>query len=83
VEANMVVVNHAANVRADASAAAAIISNLPRGVKVAVLEKRGSWTLVRIEDASGKTGPRQGWVASSFLDTADASAKAADPAQRD
>jgi uncharacterized protein YgiM (DUF1202 family) len=82
-ELNLVVVNHAANMRADASASAAVTSNLPRGAKVVAVEKRGSWTLVRVEDASGKTEPRQGWVASSFLDAADGSGKAADPAKRD
>ena len=74
-ELNMVVVNRSANVRADASGTAAVISTLQRGLKVAVLEKRGSWTLVRIEDASGKTEPKQGWVASSFLDTPGAETK--------
>jgi hypothetical protein len=82
-EPNVAVVNHAANVRGDASATAAVISNLPRGAKVVVVEKRGSWTLVRVEDSSGKTEPRQGWMASSFLDAADASGKASDPAKRD
>jgi uncharacterized protein YgiM (DUF1202 family) len=79
----MLVVNHAANVRTEASAAAAIVSTLQRGLKVVAVEKRGNWTLVRIEDASGKTEPRQGWVASSFLEAADPSGKASDPAKRD
>jgi hypothetical protein len=74
-DANMAVVNHAANVRVDASGSAAVIATLPRGTKVAVLEKRGAWTQVRIADEIGKTEPKQGWVATSFLDAPNADAK--------
>jgi hypothetical protein len=56
---------------------------LQRGLKVVAVEKRGSWTLVRIDDESGKTEPRQGWVANSFLEAAGADGKASNPAKRD
>jgi hypothetical protein len=82
-DANMVIVNHAANVRADASGAAAIISTLQRGSKAVVVEKRGTWTRVRIEDESGKGDPKLGWVASSFLDAPGADGKGADAAKRE
>ena len=82
-ESNMLVVNHAANVRADASAAAAIISTLQRGLKVVAVKQRGSWTLVRIEDESGKAESRLGWVSTSFLDASGAGGKASQPAKRD
>jgi hypothetical protein len=64
----MAVVIHAGNVRAGPSTGAAIVSTLQRGLKVATVEQRGNWTLVRIEDETGDTKPQQGWVYSSFLD---------------
>jgi SH3 domain-containing protein len=50
------------NLRADPSAASAVISTLARGESVSVMEQKAGWTRVRI----GKTR-QQGWVASSFL----------------
>jgi SH3 domain-containing protein len=55
------------NVRAAPSTEAKILSTLSRGVKVAMIEERGSWHLVRIEGNSGETRSRQGWVYASFL----------------
>jgi hypothetical protein len=55
------------NVRAAPSTEAKIVSMLPRGVKVATIEERGSWHLIRIEGAGRDTQPRQGWVNASFL----------------
>jgi hypothetical protein len=64
----MAVVIHSGNVRAGPSTGAAIVSTLQRGLKVATVEQRGNWTLIRIEDETGDTKPQQGWVYSSFLE---------------
>jgi hypothetical protein len=55
------------NVRAAPSTEAKILSTLPRGVKVATIEQRGSWSLIEIEGAGRDTRPRQGWVYNSLL----------------
>jgi hypothetical protein len=55
------------NVRANPSASASVVSKLPRGLKVAIIEQRGSWTMVQLEKSRGNTGPRRGWVYRSFL----------------
>jgi Bacterial SH3 domain len=51
------------NVRASPSTTAPIVSTLPHGVEVAMIEQRGNWTLVLTEGSS----PRRGWVYRSFL----------------
>jgi uncharacterized protein YgiM (DUF1202 family) len=81
-EQSMAVVIHAVNARAEPSTSAAIISTLQRGLKVATVEQRGSWTLVRIDGESGKAEPRQGWVYSSFLNDAGSSDKRSPTATR-
>jgi hypothetical protein len=55
------------NVRSGPSTVAKVISTLPRGVKVATIEERGSWTLVQFEDAGRDAAPRKGWVHGSLL----------------
>ena len=55
------------NIRAAPSTEAKVLSTLSRGVKVAMIEERGSWQLVRIEGNSRDTQARQGWVYTSFL----------------
>jgi hypothetical protein len=63
----MAVVVRDVNVRANPSASATVLSKLPRGLKVAIIEQRGSWTMVQVENSRGNTGPRRGWVYRSFL----------------
>jgi hypothetical protein len=65
------VVLHNANLRSGPLAAASIVSTLHRGLKVAAIEQRGNWTLVRIDSESGKLPSKRGWVFSSFLSNAD------------
>ncbi len=55
------------NLRAGPSTTAKVITTLPRGLKVATIERRGDWTLVQIEGNSRNTQPRRGWVYGSFL----------------
>jgi len=55
------------NVRASPSNAAAVVSTLARGAKVATIERRGNWTLVQIEGDSRNIKPQRGWVYGSFL----------------
>ncbi len=59
---SMAIVVRDVNVRASPSNAAAVVSTLSRGVKVATIERRGNWTLVQIEGDSRNTKHRQGWV---------------------
>ena len=80
---SMAVVIGVANVRAEPSAKAAIISTLQRGLKVAAVEQRGNWTLVHIDRESGKAEPRQGWVYSSSLNDAGGSDKRPPTAMHD
>ena len=54
------------NLRAAPSTTARVIATLPRGLKVATIERRGEWTFVQVE-GEGNTQPRRGWVFSSFL----------------
>jgi len=71
VEQPLAVVIHAANVRAGPSGAADVIATLQLGVKVAIVEQRGNWTLIQINGESGDLKPPQGWVYSPFLKGAD------------
>ena len=82
-EQSLAVVTHAANIRAEPSTEGAIITTLQRGVNVAVIEHRGNWTLVRIDRENGKAESRQGWVYSSFLNSAGSSDKKPPAATRD
>ena len=63
----MAVVVRDVNVRASPSNAAAVVSTLARGAKVATIERRGNWTLVQIGGDSRNIKPRRGWVYGSFL----------------
>jgi len=62
---HMLVVVHGVKVHASPSPAATVVSTLPRDLKVAMIERRGKWTLVEIKDHSPK--PEQGWVFETFL----------------
>jgi hypothetical protein len=64
---DIAVVARDVNVRANPSTSASVVSKLPRGLKVAIIEQRGSWTMVQIENSRGNTRPRRGWVHRSFL----------------
>jgi len=64
------VVIHAANVRTGPSGGSDVIATLQLGVKVAIIEQRGSWTLIQTSSESNAK-PQQGWVYSSFLKSAD------------
>jgi hypothetical protein len=66
---------HAANVRVGPSGQAVVIAILPRGLKVTIVERHDSWTLVRFGGESSKSKPESGWVYSSFL-------KGTDPGSR-
>jgi hypothetical protein len=48
----MLVVVHGVNVHVSPLPGAEIVSTLPRGLKVAMIEQRGQWTLVEIEDST-------------------------------
>ncbi|HXJ02527.1 MAG TPA: hypothetical protein VNH44_14990, partial [Micropepsaceae bacterium] len=62
------IVVRAANARTEPSATAAIVSALPAGLKLATVEQRGNWTLVRLAGlSSSKPGQIQAWVYSSSL----------------
>jgi hypothetical protein len=63
----MALLVHGANVRAGPSGTSEVVSALQAGVKVAMVEQRGNWTLVQIDGESGDAKPRQGWVYRSFL----------------
>jgi uncharacterized protein YraI len=60
--APLVLVTHAANLRAAPSGKAAIAVAIPRGTKVSVGEKQGSWTRVTVAETK-----QQGWVYSAYL----------------
>ena len=49
---HMLVVVHGVNVHVSPLPGAEIVSTLPRGLKVAMIEQRGQWTLVEIEDST-------------------------------
>ena len=68
----MVVID-AANARTEPSTMGTVVSTLPRGLKIATIEERRNWTLVRWESESGKTGRGQAWVYTSSLGEADGS----------
>ena len=55
------------NLRAEPSTTAEIITTLPRGLKVTMIEQRGDWMLVQVEGSNGNPRPRRGWVFASFL----------------
>jgi hypothetical protein len=62
-----VVVFRDVNVRAGPSATAKVVSTLPRGSRVTLIERRGSWALVQIEGDNGNARSLEGWVSGSFL----------------
>jgi SH3 domain-containing protein len=64
---SMAVVARDVNVRAGPSPTAKILSTLPRGLRVATLERRGDWMSVQIERAGPNAKSLQGWVYGSFL----------------
>jgi hypothetical protein len=55
-----------AKLRSAPSSTADVVIKLPRGTKLSVLERRGSWAHVRTADESGGS-TRDGWIFSSFL----------------
>ena len=59
------VVIHAGNLRAGPAANTPTSGTLQVGAKVEPVEKKGSWTLVRIEGPNGQT--KEGWIFSDFL----------------
>ncbi len=56
---------HAANLRSGPGVGSAAMATLQSNAKVAVVQQKGNWSLVRVQDAGGKS--RQGWIYSSFL----------------
>jgi hypothetical protein len=56
------------NLRDGPSTSAEIVATLPRGLGVAVLERRDEWTRVEIAADGSNPQPRRGWVFSSFLE---------------
>ncbi|HEX3754892.1 MAG TPA: SH3 domain-containing protein [Rhizomicrobium sp.] len=64
-KAQTAVLTRGANVRAAPSGSAAVISSLPHGTHVTVIDQHGNWTLVETAAASGQ--PARGWVYSAFL----------------
>jgi chromosome segregation ATPase len=60
------VVTTAANLRAAPAGESRIITTLPRGVRVTLLEKHNSWIHVRVE-ATGGTPAHDGWVFATSL----------------
>lgn len=67
-------VSRGVNVRSGPSTGEAIVLTLPRGAKVTTLERRGNWTLIRWTGTPGAT-PQQGWVYSTFLESAPATSQ--------
>jgi hypothetical protein len=61
---HMLVTVRNVNLRASPSTDAQVISTLPRGQKVAMIEQQGDWTHIQVE---GDGTPAQGWVSNSFL----------------
>ena len=59
---------HAANLRSGPGVGSAAIATLQSSAKVAVLQQKGNWSLVRVEGVAGKA--QQGWIYSSFLKSA-------------
>jgi uncharacterized protein YraI len=53
------------NLRTGPSTNAAVITTLPRGLNVTVIDSRGDWVLVRVGEA--RSAQRQGWVFRSFV----------------
>jgi hypothetical protein len=54
-----------ANLRADPSLSAGVVSRLTDGTEVAVVEQRGDWTHVRTTAKSGAVS--EGWIYNSHL----------------
>jgi Bacterial SH3 domain len=61
---------HNANVRTGPSTTTDVISTLQRGLRVAVIENKGNWTHVRFTGDKGGAQPMDGWVYSTFLQSA-------------
>ncbi len=61
-----------ANVRSAPSGDAAVMLSLSRGTQVALLERKGSWTRIQVKSAANSSGPKEGWIFTSFLKEADA-----------
>jgi len=61
-----------AKLRSAPSSSSDVVIKLPRGTKLSVLERRGSWAHVRTAGDSGAS-TRDGWIFSSFLNIASSS----------
>lgn len=61
---------HAANVRAEPSPSASVVSSLPRDAQVVILSVEGNWSRVRLSPADG-SAPVEGWVFTSLLKKTD------------
>jgi chromosome segregation ATPase len=57
------------NLRSGPSRNAGVITTLPRGMNVTVIDGRGDWMLVEVE-GDARAGQRQGWVFGSFVQDA-------------
>jgi uncharacterized protein YgiM (DUF1202 family) len=68
-----------AKVRATAAAKATVVVTLQKGASLIVLEQQGNWTHVEVPAPDGAGKAQQGWVYSSYLETADAAAAKAAP----
>jgi hypothetical protein len=67
----LAVVVRGANVRSAPSGDASVMLTLPRGTKVATLERQGNWTRIQVQSDDNATQPREGWIFTSFLKDAD------------
>jgi hypothetical protein len=67
---HMAIVVRPANVHADPTKTAAVISTLQHGREVTIVAVRNSWTLVQVDAKDNSAKPQQGWVYSSFLKSA-------------
>jgi hypothetical protein len=62
-------ITHGANLRQQPSSDADVITTIPRGTTVFLVERQGSWTHVRLGASDGQPA-RDGWVYSSYVTAA-------------
>ena len=74
VEPHAVVDVRVANLRAQPSTGAAVVTRLARNMEVTTVERRGNWVFVRVGEGANQ---QQGWVASSVLKDTDTAAATA------
>jgi hypothetical protein len=63
----MAVIARSVNLRANPATWGQIISTLPQGLRVAMIEKRGNWSLIKADGANGEGRPLVGWTFNAFL----------------